>query len=99
MNNINIYILITINVLSLTIGYILGKLSSISGVSYNSQGKTRTFGINNNQNISSISIDESKYITDLSTNNIEKKYTKIAEEIKSQDDISDSISKLKKMKG
>jgi hypothetical protein len=51
------------------------------------------------KNISSaISIDDSKFVTDIKTDGMEKKYSSIAETKTSSEDISGSISKLKNMK-
>lgn len=97
INEFYIYLLAITNIIFFILGYILANLIKIHGVSYNSQG---FLGSPIKTDIShNISIDESKYITDIVIDNIEKKYTDIAKEIKTSEKIDDSVAKLKKMKG
>jgi hypothetical protein len=49
--------------------------------------------------LTSIDIDESKVVTSIRTDNLEKKFDKIAETKETKADISASINKLKSMKG
>lgn len=50
-------------------------------------------------NKSQISIDDTKFVTDINTNNLEKKYDKLGESTQTSDNISNSVNKLKSMKG
>jgi hypothetical protein len=53
----------------------------------------------NNDVQQSVSIDERKVVTKISTDNLEKKYDNIGETKKTDDNISSAINKLKNMKG
>jgi hypothetical protein len=110
MNDINIAVnLPTIIFLTITllvtgvclflIGYFIGKQSS-TGVS-NTMATTKPtsfFDNNTEQKSKAITIDNSKFVTDIRTDNLEKKYTQLGEIKKSEENISDSINKLKNMK-
>lgn len=54
---------------------------------------------NNSNTISKISIDDTKYVTKINTDNLEKKYDDIASIKHSQDTIESSVNKLKTIKG
>jgi hypothetical protein len=45
-----------------------------------------------------VEIDDSKYVTEINTKGLEKKYSSIGEKKESKDDISSSIDKLKNLK-
>lgn len=47
----------------------------------------------------SVSIDETKVVTNISTDNLVKKYDELGDKTVSNDNISSSINKLKNMKG
>lgn len=49
--------------------------------------------------IDPISIDDKKIVLGIDTNNMEKKYNKIAETTSTENDIVSSVNKLKNMKG
>lgn len=97
MNNYFLYILISSNIIFFILGYLVCKVTNFHGVSYNSQGISRTQL--KKDNLKNVVIDDSKYITSINTSDLEKKYTNIATEIKSDESISQSVSKLKQMKG
>lgn len=99
MNNTIIAILLILNIFSLIIGYILGKINSSNGVYINSQKPVGFFDKIKNDNIKKISIDDSTFVSDIKTDNLEKKYEKLGETKTSTENISSSISKLKSMKG
>lgn len=90
-------ILILLNVVFFFLGYIIGKISH-SQTNYGSQ--STVFGKKNQPNISSIpiSIDETKYVTDINLSGLEKKYDNIGDTVVSNENISSSISKLKNIK-
>lgn len=98
-NNIILYILIIFNFFSLIIGYILGKVNSISGVSISRENKPTSFFDKNKKEKKSISIDSTTVVTDIKTDNLEKKYSSLGDTKVSNENISSSISKLKSMKG
>jgi|LakMenE27Jul10ns_1017307.scaffolds.fasta_scaffold00295_2 hypothetical protein len=90
-------ILVCINILFLLIGYILGKIANNNGVI---QNKPKSFfdkeSISDNQKIT---IDNSKVVTEIKTDNLEKKYDQLGTTTQSTENISSAINKLKNMKG
>lgn len=95
IENYIIIILLFLNILSLAMGYILGKLNTIDNnkpVSFFEKNKKLT------ENLPSIEIDDSKYVTEINTQGLEKKYSSIGETKKSTENISSSIDKLKNLK-
>jgi hypothetical protein len=100
--NIIIYISCLINVVCIAIGYCLGKLQNYHRVS-----EDNNYVVHNRKNVKQhsstsqtpISIDSSKVVVDINTEGLEKKYNKLGDIKKSQDNISNSINKLKNMKG
>lgn len=98
-NNIILYVLIICNIFSLIIGYILGKINGISGVSNISNNKPVSFFDKNNKQKSPILIDDKTVVTDIKTDNLEKKYSSLGDTKTSNENIESSISKLKSMKG
>ena len=99
MNDIIIIILLILNIFSLIIGYILGKINSSSGVYIDSKDPVGFFNKVKNDTVKKISIDDSIFISDIKTDSLEKKYDKLGETKTSNENISSSISKLKSIKG
>lgn len=93
-----IYYIISLNILFFLTGYLFGKSS-------NSQAKksgllnSKHIQINKNNSQNSLSIDETKVITKINTDNLEKKYDTISKEKESTENISSAINKLKNIKG
>jgi hypothetical protein len=80
---------------SFAIGYILGSRNSAPGV-YNITGQS-TLKDHIKQN-SNITIDDKKFVVDINTSNLEKKYDNLGEVVESKENISSSINKLKNLK-
>lgn len=99
INNFTIYLIVVLNLICFILGFLAAKLLVFGGVSYNSQPHIATPGKNQEKLTKKVSIDDSKYITNIDTNSLERKYTNIAEEQHSEENISSSVSKLKQMKG
>lgn len=96
----DVLILSLINILSFFLGYILGKLRPISGVSNSSQAYFGSPGNKlNTNNRTKISIDDTKFVTEIKTEGLEKKYNDLGDKTISNENIGNSISKLKNMKG
>ena len=88
--------LIILNILSFICGYILGKSNSQPIVG----GQSKSF-FDQNKSLNyeeKILIDERKYITDIKTSGLEKKYDTLGETKKTDEDIGSSINKLKNLK-
>jgi hypothetical protein len=92
-------ILILFNFVFFGIGYIIGRLNNNDYImtekpilrknkQYNNSGKTQN----------EIIIDEKKFVTDISTDGIEKKYSEFGETKLSNDNISESVNKLQNLK-
>jgi len=96
--HILIVLLIVSHIVFLILGYILGQLRSISGVSISSQPNKVLQSIVNKDTKQSILIDSSKFVTSITTDGMEKKYTTLGEIKDSNENISSSVNKLKNMK-
>jgi hypothetical protein len=99
MNNIYtiiVIILVILNILSFILGFLLGKILSISGVSI--LNKPKSFMQSQPSN-NTINIDEKIHITDIKTDGMIKKYENLGEIKNSNENITNSIDKLKRMKG
>lgn len=81
------------------IGYFYGKSSSVDvhGVSFRREDRPQSF-FNDNKTKSKINIDATKVVTDIKTDQLEKKYEQLGEIKSSNENISSSINKLKNMK-
>lgn len=95
-NNITIYILVLLNMILTIIGYIFGRFSSNKGVDYINQSNIKN---TKKQKQTIVNIDDTKFVTDIKTDNLEKKYDQLGEVKHSQDKIGESVNKLKSMKG
>jgi hypothetical protein len=97
-NSLLICIFIFSIIISSVVGYILGRINSISG-NYVSQSKKSEKKHVITNSISDISIDDKKFVTDIKTDSFEKKYDSLGDTKKSKDNIKNSVNKLKNMKG
>lgn len=78
-------------------GWLVGRTGSLQN--FGSQSNiSKTVSSKDNKKLSSISIDEKKIVTDINTEGMEKKYSNIANTVQSDQDINNSISKLKQLK-
>jgi hypothetical protein len=78
------------------IGYILGRISQDKGVTNSSP---KSFFQKEKENTKEkVSIDDTKYVVDISTAGLEKKYSNLGEKKQSNENIKSSIDKLKNMK-
>lgn len=106
-NIILISILVSLNLLFLVIGIILGKTFIGSFGSYEPQNKnesinsffTKQKNHDHQQKSTNIDIDERKVVVAIKTDGLEKKYDSLGDVKQSSDSISSSIDKLKNMKG
>lgn len=96
-NYIIVTLIITINILFLITGFVLGKLYGISGVN-TSVNKPKSFLKNSTEIKEQVSIDDKVYVTDIKTDGMIKKYDDLGEVKKSNENITSSINKLKQMK-
>jgi len=100
-DNLIICCIIILTLIVGILGYLLGKLN---GLSINQNNPQSFFKKNNSSNnhspdISSVSIDDKKFVTNINTSGMEKKYDALGDTKKSDENISGSINKLKTLKG
>ena len=93
-------------VLSFGVGYAIGSLDNIRRALKGSESTSFVSGVTREQKQQAkkkvVSIDESKYVTDISTDGMESKGGSLGEVSQTSDNISSAASKLaqlKKMKG
>ena len=82
---------------SFLFGYFFGHYTHKNGVNNNVSFFTKQK--ENNQLKSEISIDDKKFVTEIKTNNLEKKYNSLGDIKSTSENISDSVNKLKNLKG
>jgi len=92
-------ILILFNFVSFGIGYIIGRLNNNDYIMTEKPILRKNKQYNNSGKIQNeIIIDEKKFVTDISTDGIEKKYSEFGETKLSNDNISESVNKLQNLK-
>lgn len=91
--------LLAIGVCLFLIGYFLGKQTGY-GVYNVATNKPNSFFDNNSttEKISKVTIDNTKFVTEIRTEGMEKKYDKLGEVKESSENITNSINKLKNLK-
>lgn len=90
-------------IICLTIGYLLGRLNRTGiGVLYSDQSiiSANEKVIKNNiaKQKPLIKIDETKFVTEIDTGSMEKKFDSLGDVKTSTDNVSESINKLKNLK-
>jgi hypothetical protein len=90
--------LLAIGVCLFLIGYFYGLSKIGNGVSNLVIDRPKNFFGHNVTKNNKISIDNTKVVTDIKTDNLEKKYESLGEIKNSEDNISESINKLKNLK-
>lgn len=98
--NIPVIILFTITLLAIgacffLIGYLYGAKSGSGVYIDNNKG---FFGKQENKKSNTITIDDKKIVTKINTDNLEKKYDSLGEKKESQENIGESVNKLKNLK-
>lgn len=81
------------------IGYFLGKQNSSQGFSEAPGSFFKQQKTTNNTQRTNIEIDDKKFVGDIKTDTLEKKYDSLGETKTSSENISGAINKLKNMKG
>lgn len=106
MNEIITVLIIVLFLISYIIifllGILVGRLLSFNGVYRNEsiQPISKTLSsIVSKETGQAISIDSSKFVVDIKTDGLEKKYQQLGDIKESEDTISSSVNKLKNMKG
>lgn len=100
MEIIIIYILLLLNIISFILGYLFGYLkTNINIVTSNSSFIKNNKNNHLNTNSSKIIIDDKKVVVNIDTTGLEKKYEELGDKTVSETNISNSINKLKNLKG
>lgn len=104
LNPITIYVLLFTNLVCFCLGVLFlnailktSKFDIRETVSISSKQQKRNN--NNIEKTQSIEIDDTKYISKISTDNLEKKYESLGDTKTTQNDTASSINKLKNLKG
>lgn len=91
-------LLIILNIICGLIGYLIGVTKSPKGVYYDGPQSFFT-KIKDDKIVNScITIDDKKFVTDIKTNNLERKYDTLGDVKKTEENITDSVNKLKNLK-
>jgi hypothetical protein len=90
--------LLILGVCLFLIGYFVGKQSSAGVCNTVVNTKPTSFFQETKKDKTVVSIDDTKYVVDIKTSGMEKKYESLGEINQSEEDISGSINKLKNMK-
>jgi hypothetical protein len=100
MLNSNIILLIVLILIinSFFIGYLLGRFNGSNGVSNSKQKSFFQQQDSKAKEINTISIDDKKFVVDIKTEGLEKKYDSLGDVKTTQDNISNSVNKLKNLK-
>lgn len=90
-------ILVFVNLNSFIIGYLLAKCH-YNGVTNNSPQSFFTKLKDDKIVNSTIAIDDKKFVTDIKTDGLERKYDTLGDIKKTEENISNSVNKLKNLK-
>jgi hypothetical protein len=90
--------LLILGVCLFLIGYFVGKQSSAGVCNTVGYTKPTSFFQEQKKDKTVVSIDDTKYVVDIKTSEMEKKYESLGEIKESEEDIISSINKLKNMK-
>lgn len=92
-----ISILIIVNFICGMIGYFIGVFTS-KGVYNNPQSFFKQQNRNTEQLSNNLSIDDKKFVVDIKTDGMERKYESLGDVKKTEENISNSVNKLKNLK-
>lgn len=95
-NDILLHCLLYLNILSIGLGYIIGRMHQNNNQYNNSNIIKQT---NNLQKQNAIKIDDKKLVVDINTKGLEKKYESLGINKQTENTIDSSINKLKNLKG
>jgi hypothetical protein len=90
--------LLAIGVCLFLIGYFIGKQTNAGVFNSVIDRKPTSFFDDIKKDKKTVSIDDAKYVVDIQTSGMEKKYDSLGDIKKSEENISNSINKLKNMK-
>jgi hypothetical protein len=93
---LNEIVLVFVFINTLIVGYLIGRFTTNNGVNNN----LKSFFQNNQKETikHNLSIDDKKIVVDIKTDGLEKKYDKLGDLKTTEDNISNSVNKLKNLK-
>ena len=104
--NMQIYILFFTNILLMFVGISVGLSFGLLFLRRNKTEDSKSINDivsvkskKDNRNQSVIEIDDTKYVSKIQTSNLEKKYEKLGETKRADNDTTSSVNKLKNLKG
>ena len=92
-----ISVLIIVNFICGIIGYFIGVFAS-KGVYNSPQSFFKQQNRNTEQLSNNLSIDDKKFVVDIKTDGMERKYESLGEVKKTEENITNSVNKLKNLK-
>ena len=98
--HILLIILILLNIVFFFLGYAIGRLTSSQTVMKSQPVSffSKQQSVSDDKIINKVIIDERKFVTDIKTSGMEKKYENLGETKISNENIESSINKLKNIK-
>lgn len=94
----SVYILITLNIVCFVLGYLWCKSTIRGQVDDRPVSFFKTNSPAKSAIPSKIEIDSSKFVVDIKTDNLQKKFDNLGETKQSEENIQASVNKLKNMK-
>lgn len=87
-------------ILVFSLGYLLARLNDVRSMSWDGADRPRSFFDNNKpeKKKAKVDIDESTYVTEVSTDTLQKSFSEIGKTTSTQDSVDSSVSKLAKLK-
>jgi hypothetical protein len=92
------YLILSSYLIVLLIGYLIG-MRSYASIGVNNTEQKSFVSKKFDNSITKISIDDTKYVTDMDVSGLEKKYESLGEKVNSQENIDNAVNKLKNLKG
>jgi len=96
-SNFLLYILLYLNIVSFILGYLFSNIRATTYILDNNKYDKNIRQKSSNV-VSTINIEDDKYVVAIDTSNIEKKYDTLGDVKQTTENISNSIDKLKNLK-
>lgn len=94
----SVYVLIALNITSFMLGYLWCKSTIRGQVEDSPVSFFKANSLSKSAAPSKIEIDSSKFVVDIKTDNLQKKFDNLGETKQSEENIQSSVNKLKNMK-
>ena len=97
-SNIILILIIIVVINSFFIGYFFGRFANNNGVSNDRPKSFFKQQDSKQQEVNGIAIDDKKFVVDIKTEGLEKKYNSLGDVKTTEENISESVNKLKNLK-